>query len=136
MKKQQLLILRGLLAHKIQFTALSIIVLLGTALFVTMVTAFDNLDESYQHTYAELRFADYTVGVRGAPQETAAAVRRLDNVAAAEGRLVLDTGLRRQGSHSIHARLIGLPLDRRPAVNDVLVQQGSLLDLAGSQSCS
>ena len=60
MKKQQLLILRGLLAHKIQFTALSIIVLLGTALFVTMVTAFDNLDESYQHTYAELRFADYT----------------------------------------------------------------------------
>ena len=125
MKKRQRLVLRGLLAHKVQFTALAIIVLLGTALFVAMVTAFDNLDESYQHTYAELRFADYTVGVRGAPQETAAAVRRLDNVAAAEGRLVLDTGLRREGSHSIHARLIGLPLDRRPAVNDVLVQQGA-----------
>ena len=125
MKKRHRLILRGLLVHKVQFTALAIIVLLGTALFVTMVTAFDNLDESYQHTYAELRFADYTVGVQSAPQETAAAVRRLENVAAAEGRLVLDTGLLREGNHSIHVRLIGLPLDRHPAVNDVLVQQGT-----------
>ena len=125
MKKRHRLILRGLLVHKVQFTALAIIVLLGTALFVTMVTAFDNLDESYQHTYAELRFADYTVGVQSAPQETAAAVRRLENVAAAEGRLVLNTGLLREGNHSIHVRLIGLPLDRHPAVNDVLVQEGT-----------
>ena len=125
MKKRQRLVLRGLLTHKVQFTALAIIVLLGTALFVAMVTAFDNLGGSYQRTYDELRFADYTVGVRSAPQETATAVRQLDNVAAAEGRLVLDTGLLRDGNHPIHARLIGLPLDRRPAVNDVLVQQGA-----------
>ncbi len=125
MKKRHRLVLRGLLAQKVQFTALAIIVLLGTALFVTMVTAFDNLDESYQHTYDELRFADYTVGVQSAPQETAAAVRQLDNVAAVEGRVVLDTGLLREGSHSVHARLIGLPPDRRAAVNDVLVQEGA-----------
>ena len=114
MKKRQLLILRGLLAYKLQFAALAIIIMLGAAMYVAMVTAFDNLGGSYQRTYDELRFADYTVGVRSAPQEAAAEVRRLDNVAAAEGRLLLDTGLHSDDSHPIHARLIGLPLDRRP----------------------
>ncbi len=125
MKKRHRLVLRGLLTHKFQFAALTVIIMLGAALYVAMVSAFDNLGGSYQRTYDELRFADYTVGVRSAPQEAAAAVRRLDNVAAAEGRLVLDTGLLHDDSHPIHARLIGLPLDRRPAVNDVLVQQGA-----------
>ena len=125
MKKRHRLILRGLLTHKFQFAALTVIIMLGAAMYVAMVSAFDNLDDSFRRTYAELRFADYTVGVQGAPQEAAAAVRRLDNVAAAEGRLVLDTGLVRDDSHPIHVRLIGLPLDRHPAVNDVLIQRGS-----------
>ncbi len=125
MKKRHRLIIRGLLAHKLQFLALTTIIMLGAALFVAMVSAFDNLGGSFQRTYDELRFADYTVGVRSAPQEAAAEVRQLDNVAAAEGRLVLDTGLHSDGGHPIHARLIGLPLERRPAVNDVLVQQGA-----------
>ncbi|MAG34794.1 MAG: hypothetical protein CL878_00870 [Dehalococcoidia bacterium] len=125
MRKRHRLVLRGLLAQKAQFTALAVVIALGAAMFVSMVTAFANLGGSYQRTYDELHFADYTVGVRSAPQEAAESVRRLDHVAAAEGRLVLDTGLVRDDGQPIHVRLVGLPLDRRPAVNDLLVQQGS-----------
>jgi putative ABC transport system permease protein len=51
-------------------------------------------------------------------------VRGLPNVKWAEGRQVIDTGLPLSDGRLIQARLIGVPSDRRPAVNDVVLESG------------
>lgn len=132
MRKRHLLLLRNLAAHKYQFAALSIIVTLGVAIFISLTVAFSSLGSSYQRTYNELSFADFAVQLRGAPAEVVPEIRRLDNVAGAEGRLIIDTGLILSESEQVHARLIGLPQDRRPAVNNVLVQSGQYWGKAGT----
>ncbi len=122
-RKSNLLVLRDIVARKYQFAALTVIIALAVLIFVTLTVSFTNVERSYDRTYEEGHLADFTVRVKGAPASVAEDVRRLSNVAAAEGRVVEDTGLL-TGDIPIQARLIGMPADRRPTVNDVIMQSG------------
>jgi putative ABC transport system permease protein len=123
-RKIHLLVLRDIMARRFQFGALAIIIALGIAIFVAMTVAFNNAERSYDRTYKETRFADFSVEVNAAPESVIAEVGRLPNVEAVEGRVVMDTGLPVDENRLVQARLIGVPTDRRPAVNDVIVQSG------------
>jgi putative ABC transport system permease protein len=123
-RKINLLVIRDMMARRFQFAALAIIIALGIAIFVSMIVAYGNLQRSYDHTYEETHLADFTVEVKAAPQTAVDQVRQVANVKAAEGRVVIDTGLPVDNARLVQARLIGLPADRRPAVNDVIVESG------------
>jgi putative ABC transport system permease protein len=123
-RKINLLVIRDMMARRFQFGALAIIIALGVAIFVSMIVAYGNLQSSYDHTYEETHLADFTVKVKAAPQTVVGQVRQVANVKAAEGRVVIDTGLPVDSAQLVQARLIGLPADRRPAVNDVIVESG------------
>ena len=124
-RKRNALVYRNILNQKYQFAALTVIIVLGVAVFVSMTVSFHNLGGSYERTYDELGFADFTVRVGQAPQEAVDAIRLRENVAGVEGRVVMDTGLKMPDGSNIHARLIGLPADRRAQVNDIHVSAGS-----------
>jgi putative ABC transport system permease protein len=123
-RKIDLLVLRDIMARKFQFGALMVIVALGITIYACLAVAFTNIQNSYDRTYAETHFADFTVKVKEAPDSVVDEVRGLPNVERVEGRQVIDTGLLLSGGQLIQARLIGAPGDHRPTVNDVVLRSG------------
>ncbi len=123
-RKINLLVIRDIMARKFQFGALMVIVALGITIYVCLAVAFANIRSSYDRTYRETHFADFTVKVGEAPDSVVDEVRGLPNARWAEGRQVIDTGLLLSEGRLIQARLIGVPSDRRPTVNDVVLESG------------
>jgi putative ABC transport system permease protein len=123
-RKIDLLVLRDIMARKFQFGALMVIVALGITIYACLAVAFANIRSSYDRTYKETHFADFTVKVSEAPDSVIDEVRGLPNVERVEGRQVIDTGLLLSEGQLIQARLIGVPSDRRPTVNDVVLRSG------------
>jgi len=123
-RKINLLVLRDIMARRFQFAALMVIMALGITIYVCMAVAFGNIRSSYDRTYRETHFADFTVKVKEAPDSVVDEVRGLPNVKWTEGRQVIDTGLLLSEGRLIQARLIGVPSDRRPSVNDVVLESG------------
>jgi len=100
------------------------IVTLGMLSYVAAAGAFRDLDTSYQHTYDQTNFADVTFAVAGAPETALEEVARVGGVAAVTGRLVVDGGYQLPDGEPIRSRLIGVPSEQHPSVNDVLVMDG------------
>ena len=119
---------RDMLAHKGQFAALILLVALGITTYVAFLGGYRNLNVSADMAYSRLRFADFTVSVVGAPHAAVHKIEALPGVAAAEGRLVVDTGMDPEPGVQGTVRLVGMPPDRRPAVNDLLVTSGRYLE--------
>ncbi len=126
-KKIHLLVLRDILARRYQFGALMVIIGLGIAVYVCLTVAFENIGRSYDRTYRETNFADFTVEIDSAPASTVEEIRGLPNVEAVVGRQVIDTGLVAPGDRLVQARLVGVPADRRPEVNDIVIEVGRYL---------
>lgn len=111
-----------------QFAAILVTVVLGVALFGASYDAYQNLLASYQAVFDRTRFADLTI--EGGDSETvAAAIRGTPGVTAVATRSTAELPLR-LGDSTLIGRLVGLPVDRRAAVNDVLVLHGAYLDPA------
>jgi putative ABC transport system permease protein len=125
--------LRDLRKPLAQSLSLIIISLLGVASFIALTGAYRDLGRSYNRAYDQLRFADMTISVASAPATVIDQLDRIDGVQAATGRLIIDGGLSLPAENAgepptlVRARLIGIPSDRHPAVNDVLVEDGRFL---------
>ncbi len=113
-------------AHAGQFVALIVTVLLGVALFGASYDAFANLTASYRGLYDQLGMADL-IATGGPVDQIAGQGVELDGVAASSTRKIGDTAIK-LGDHRQAARIVGLPADGNPAVNKVLVLDGSNLD--------
>ncbi|MCM6775601.1 FtsX-like permease family protein [Nocardia sp. CDC159] len=116
-----------------QFAALTVVVLLGVALFTAAYGAYRNLTASYDRVFATQRFADLWVS-GGDATAFAAAARTDPQVADASVRRQVELPLR-VGADKLRGRVIGLPADgppasnaptllsgRAPAANEVLVE--------------
>jgi putative ABC transport system permease protein len=125
--------LRDLRAALAQIIALVAIIALGIASFVASIAAYRDLGTSYNHTYRQLDFADVTFSVGAAPPGVLDRLTKVSGVAAVTGRLIVDVALdlpeqvAAVKGEKIRARLIGLPRDQHPQVNDVTIAQGRYL---------
>ncbi|HEX9094426.1 MAG TPA: FtsX-like permease family protein [Coriobacteriia bacterium] len=122
---------RDLLTRKGQFAALILLIALGILSYVAFLGGYLDLTASVEKATTELKFADFTVSVLGAPAGEVAAIARIPGVRAVEGRLIVDTGLDVGEEKQPLARVIGVPFGRRSRVNDLLVQQGRYLAPTG-----
>jgi len=119
---------RDLRSSRAQSLALITLVALGVASFIALVGAYRDLSTSYNRTYTRLKFADVTFSLTAAPESILQEIAGIPGVAAVSGRLILDAGLELPGGEPIRSRLIGLPPDRRPAVNDLHIHEGRYLN--------
>jgi putative ABC transport system permease protein len=133
MSRLQRKLLRDLNAARGQFLALTLVLVLGIASFGAMYAGYDNLDSSYQRTYDTLHFADLTLKLTAAPTEIVTEVQSLPGVKDALGRLSQDVSLLKPGTETelVTGRIISLPAEHRPRVNDLLVHQGSYFSPEG-----
>src|SRR3990170_5186797 len=95
--------------------------------FVGLYSSFQNLWRSIDGPYETLNFADFTVKVYGAPPSVVEEIKLLDNVKAVEGRLNTEVPITMESMENqfLTGRVITLPSDRRPTVNDVQVINGA-----------
>lgn len=116
---------RDISARKGQFIALIVLVALGITSYVAFISGYEDLKTSTKETYARLKFADFTVQVLNAPASVVPKIEKVPGVAAVQGRLVVDTLLDLSDKEQSTVRIIGLPPNRRPAVDDVVLIEGS-----------
>jgi putative ABC transport system permease protein len=121
-------LLRDIKAARVQFGAVSLVILLGISVYVGTYAAYLNLDISYNTAFHNLKMADYWITVDHISQD---AQKDMDDITGvtAQGRIVGDISVETETDtgETISGRVISLPVDHRPAVNDVQVIEGSYL---------
>lgn len=120
-------VVRDLRRARAQAAAVALTVMLGVGLFISSAGAFENLDNSYHHTYARLHFADL--------QATGGDPTRVADAALGAGardatiRTQVDPPMLARGTKLL-GRVSGLPAIGHPAVDDVEVIRGRYLSPA------
>ncbi|HAM44803.1 MAG TPA: cell division protein FtsX [Propionibacteriaceae bacterium] len=117
---------RDLKSRAAQFVAVGVTVVLCVAMFGATFDAFANLTASYQGMYTRYAMADL-ISVGGDTSAIASQGRKQAGVAHADTRAVGETAMRVDGHRQL-ARIVGMPPDGEPSVNQVMVLSGSNLD--------
>ena len=118
-------LLRDLKRLRAQAIAVSAVLACGVALFVMATGMYDSLERARDGYYDSARMADMAVSVVRAPDPVANDLAALPGINALEARVsgigLLDVAGK---SDPVSARLVSLPVDRKPRVNDVLLRAG------------
>lgn len=117
---------RDLWQARRSFFACALLAALAVTLYLTFLTANQNLDRAREATYQKLKFLDLSFDVQHLPVAEVERLKEISGVKAVEGRTALPCELLLGGANYTSV-LIGLPSGRRPAVNDVEVLEGSYL---------
>lgn len=124
-------LLRDLTRMRAQAVAVSGVLACGVALFVMATGMYDTLERARDSYYDSARMADLAASVVRAPDPVANDLAALPGINALEAR-VSGVGLLDLAGKSdpVSARLVSLPPDRKPRVNDVLLREGRWPDVA------
>ncbi len=117
--------IRDLLRQRAQVVAVSFTIMLGVMLYVGSAGAYQNLNTSYNYTYDRLSLADLTS--TGGDGETIAAAALAAGATEATARVQVDPPVLIDDTKLL-GRIVGIPTDTHPAVNDVEVLTGSYFD--------
>ena len=124
-------LLRDLQRLKAQAFAVSAVLACGVALFVAATGMYASLEQARDAYYDSAHMADVAVSVVRAPEPVANQLAALPGVDAIEARVAGIGLLDLPGkSDPVSARLVSLPPDRKPRVNDVLLRAGRWPDAA------
>jgi putative ABC transport system permease protein len=122
---------RDMLAIKGQALAIAMVVGAGVAMFVMYLSNFDSLRRTQRAYYERQRFADVFVTLKRAPLRIEDSLREISGVAAVETRVVATVTLDVAGlEEPASGRLVSIPADGRPRINDVFLRQGRWVDPA------
>lgn len=122
-------LVRDLVAMRGQALAIALVIAAGVAMAVMYLSTFDSLQRTANQYYARQRFADVFVSLVRAPRHVANRVAAIPGVAVVEPRVVVDVTLDVAGMREPAAgRLVSVPTDGRPALNDLHLRAGRWID--------
>ena len=122
-------LLRDIFAMKGQAFAIAMVVAAGVAMYVMYLSNFDSLRETQRAYYERQQFADVFASLKRAPLRVASDVAAIPGVSALETRVVANVTLDlEQLDEPATGRLVSIPADRRPAVNDVFLRRGRWIE--------
>lgn len=108
--------------------AVALVAACGAATYVTMRGAYEALVDARASYYAQYRFAEVFAYAKRAPRTLLPRIAALPGVAAAEGRIVHEVTLDVPGfGDPVTARLVSVPDDGRPLLNDLHLRSGRYL---------
>lgn len=112
-----------------QAAAIVAVIGAGIALYVLFVSTYQSLDLTLATYYRRYRFAEVFASLERAPQALAPRLAEVPGVARVETRVVRDVLLDLPGVVApASGRLISVPADRRPALNDLFLRSGRWLE--------
>jgi putative ABC transport system permease protein len=118
-------LLRDIRTQRAQFIAVTVTIFLGVTMFAASYDSYQNLTASYESTFTDYRFANLTVA-GGDVAGFAEIAEAQEGVESVELRTVADIPLRVDGLKLL-GRIVGMPPDTQPMVNEVSVVAGSYL---------
>jgi putative ABC transport system permease protein len=122
-------LLRDLLAMKGQALAIAMVVAAGVAMYVMYLSTFDSLYRTRDSYYEQQRFGDVFASLKRAPLRVADEIATIPNVSAVETRVVSNVTLDLEGlDEPASGRLVSVPSNRRPLVNDLFLRRGRWLE--------
>ncbi|MDH5642114.1 MAG: ABC transporter permease, partial [Nitrospira sp.] len=121
--------LRDLWHVKGQALAIAIVVAAGVGIFVAQFSTLESLSLSRGGYYKKYRFGEVFAHCKRAPDAVKDQIADIPGVEQVQTRLIHDVSLdiEGQGEPAI-GRLISVPDDRRPLMNDVHIRQGRYLE--------
>lgn len=124
-------LLRDLLGMKGQAVAIALVIASGVTMFVMYASNFESLRRTQQAYYDRQRFADVFSGAKRAPERIAERLAEIPGVGEVETRVVADVNLDVPGVDTpSRGRLISIPGQGRPKLNDVFLRKGRWIDPA------
>ncbi|HOK53158.1 MAG TPA: FtsX-like permease family protein [Armatimonadota bacterium] len=126
--KLNIKLLRDIIFSPWLFIGVVIIVAAGIALFQAAYASYLNMGLSYQRSYDELNFADFTIDVRSAPEDVLQRLRRIPGIRTVEGRIIEEIEIELPGREveKVTGRIVSIPDSHNPQINQLLVSEGSL----------
>jgi putative ABC transport system permease protein len=122
-------LLRDLLAMKGQALAIAMVVAAGVAMYVMYLSTFDSLYRTRDAYYERQRFGDVFASAKRVPQRVASEIASIPNVSAVETRVVSNVILDLEGlNEPASGRLVSVPSQRRPLVNDLFLRRGRWIE--------
>lgn len=122
-------LIRDLLNMKGQVLAIAMVVAAGVSMYVMYLSNFASLQRTRASYYNQQRFGDVFASLKRAPLRVADEIANLPNVSAIEVRVVVNVTLDlEQLDEPASGRLISIPSDRRPRVNDLFLRRGRWIE--------
>ena len=122
-------LLRDLAAMKAQALAIAFVVAAGVSMYVMYLSNFASLQGTRAAYYSRQRFADVFASMKRAPERVAKEIAALPGVSAIETRVVANVTLDlEQLDEPASGRLVSIPSDRRPRVNDLFLRSGRWIE--------
>jgi putative ABC transport system permease protein len=122
-------LVRDLWGMKGQALAIAAVVAAGVTMFVTYLSNFDSLRRTQAAYYDRYRFGDVFANCKRAPLRLEERLAAIPGVAAVDLRVVADVTLDVPGfDEPATGRLISIPADRRPRLNDVFLRRGRWIE--------
>jgi putative ABC transport system permease protein len=119
-------LLRDIARLRASILGILAIIALGVACLVALASSYFNLEQARQAYYEQSRLADFWIDVRRAPLAVLDEMARTPGVLALQARIVADTTVTLQGvDEPITARVVSLPAENGPIINDVVLIRGS-----------
>ena len=120
-------LIREMRQTKAQSLAIGLVIASGIAVFVMSINTLGFLKETRDAYYDRYRFADLFASVRRAPQPIAERLGEISGVATVQSRIVSDVTIDVPAlPEPAVGRLISLPVDNRPVLNNVYLKQGRM----------
>ena len=118
-------LLRDLWIMKAQALAIALVVGAGVAMYVMYLSNFESLRETRAVYYEQQRFGDVFASLKRAPLRLRDDIAAIPGVEAVETRVVANVTLDLPDlDEPATGRLVGIPADRRPEVNDLFLRRG------------
>jgi putative ABC transport system permease protein len=122
-------LLRDLWAMKAQALAIAMVVGAGVAMYVMYLSNFESLRETRQLYYEQQRFGDVFASLKRAPLRVAGQIAAIPGVEAVEARVAASVSLDLPDlDEPAMGRLISVPADRRPQINDLFLRRGRWIE--------
>ncbi|MFW5739993.1 MAG: ABC transporter permease, partial [Myxococcota bacterium] len=120
-------LLRDLLRMKGQALAILLLVACGVASYVGSLSTYHSLHASQQDYYERYDFADVFAHLERAPESLRSRIESMEGVAEVSTRVVEDVTLDVEDlTEPATGRLVSLPPDGEPALNDIHIRKGRL----------
>ncbi len=122
-------LLRDLRGIRGQAIAIAAVIAAGVALFVLARSNYDSLELTRQIYYRDYRFGDVFASLTRAPERIGDAIARIPGVAQVQTRVVVDVTLDVPGvEQPASGRLVSIPEDRRPLLNNLFLRSGRWIE--------
>lgn len=122
-------LLRDVLAQRGPAVAIGLVIGAGIALYVLMSACLHSLELTQRTYYERYRFADVFASLERAPNRLENEIRTLPGVAQVRTRVVRDVTLDIEDMNApATGRMIGIPAQRVPILNDVFLRKGRYIE--------